>query len=114
MKIEIMWPWEMVWGEYIDEIIAKIKDALPPDHELQTHELYPGIKWDGRNIFIVSDDTTDQSLLMNFEKRKRWNKTKYRVPTITVFKDRQEIADMIKRDHKAECAKYNSDGTLKG
>jgi hypothetical protein len=30
-----------------------------------------------------------------------------------VFKDRNELAEMIERDHLAECAKYNPDGTLK-
>ena len=49
----------------------------------------------------------------SFEKRKRWKKTKYKVPTMRVFKDTAEIAAMIERDHLAECAKYNEDGSLK-
>jgi hypothetical protein len=44
---------------------------------------------------------------------KRWKKTKFKVPTMTVFKNHAEVADMIERDHQAECAKYNDDGTLK-
>ena len=51
-SLEIKWPWEMIWIEYADEIITQIKDALPPDHELQKHDLFPGIKWDGRQIYI--------------------------------------------------------------
>ncbi len=82
-ELEVKWPWELVWLEYIDEFIARIKEALPPGHELQKHELFPGIKWDKRNIFILDDDTTGKYLLMNFEKMKRWKKTKYRVPLIT-------------------------------
>ena len=103
----------MIWIEYADDFIAQIKEALPPGHELQQHEIFPGIKWEKRSIFIVDDDTTDQRLLMNFEKMKRWKKTKYKVPTMQVFKDDAEVAAMIERDHRAECAKYNDDGSLK-
>jgi hypothetical protein len=111
--MEVKWPWELIYIEYADEFIALIKEAIPPDHELQKHELFPGIKWDKRNIFIVDDDTTGKYLLMNFEKMKRWQKTKCRVPTIEVFDNEQQVAERIERDHLAECAKYNPDGTLK-
>jgi hypothetical protein len=111
--LKIEWPWEGVWMEHVDEVIAQIKEALPPDHELQTHDIYPGIKWDGRPIFIVDDDTTGQMLLMNFESSKRWKKTKFKVPEMRVFKDLAEVVGMIGRDHLAECAKYNDDGSLK-
>ena len=103
----------MIWTEYVDEFIAQIKEALPPDHEMQQHEIFPGIKWEKCPIFIVDDDTTDQRLLMNFEKMRRWKKTKYKVPAMRVFKDDAEVAAMIERDHRAECAKYNDDGSLK-
>jgi hypothetical protein len=112
-RLEIKWPWEMVWSEFVDEIIVQIKEALPPDHELQRHDLYPGIKWSKRPVFIVDDDTTGECLLVNFENRKRWKKTKYKAPTITIFNDRAEVAAMINRDHARECAKYNSDGSTK-
>ena len=111
--LEIKWPWEMIWIEYADEIIARIKEALPPNHEMQTHEIFPGIKWERRSIFIVDDDTTGQRILMNFEKMKRWKKTKFKVPAMKVFKDDAEIREMIESDHLAECAKYNKDGALK-
>ncbi|MDN5870861.1 MAG: hypothetical protein L0H73_09115 [Nitrococcus sp.] len=112
-QLIVQWPWTMIYIEYADDLIAQIKDALPPDHELQQHKIFPGIKMDRRPIFIVDDDTTDQSILMNFEKPKRWKKTKYKVPTMRVFKNRAEIAAMIERDHLAERAKYNDDGSLK-
>jgi acyl-CoA hydrolase len=111
--VEIKWPWTMVWIEYADEIIAQIKEALPPDHELQSHDIFPRVKWERRPIFIVDDDTTGESIHMNFEKMKRWQKTKFRVPTMKVLKNDVEVAEMIERDHLAECAKYNEDGTLK-
>ncbi len=106
-------PWTMIWMEYADDFIGQIKDALPPDHEMQQHEIFPGIKRERRPIFIVDDDTTGQRILMDFEKMKRWKKTKYKVPTMRVFKDDAEIAAMIERDHRAEFAKYNEDGSLK-
>ena len=62
----------MIWIEYADDIIAQIKEALPPNHEMQMHEIFPGIKWERRPIFIVDDDTTGQRILMNFEKM-IWN-----------------------------------------
>jgi len=110
--LHIKWPWEMIWIEHADEISAQIKDVLPPDHELQRHKIFPAIKWEGRRIYIVDDDSTGQYLVMDFERMKRWKKTKFRVPTIKMLKDRKELANMIERDHVAECAKYN-DGTLK-
>jgi hypothetical protein len=109
--IEIKWPWEMIWMEYADELIAQIKAALPPAHEMRKHDIFPGIKWNRRPIFIVDDDTTGQRLLVNFESMKRWRKTKFKVPTIKVFKDDAEIAAMIERDHVTECAKYNGEFT---
>ncbi len=105
--LKIKWPWEMVWFEHIDDIIAQIKDALPPDHELQNHKLFPGIKWNGRPIFIVDDDTTNKCVLLNFEKMRRCKQTKFKVPTIIIFRDRQEIAEMINRDHALESSKYS-------
>ena len=111
--LHIEWPWTMIWSEYIDDFIAYIKDSLPPEHELQEHELFPHTKWERRDIYIVDDDTTGKTMLMNFEKAKRWKKTKYKVPAITIFQDQKEIADMIKRDSDTECSKYNEDGTLK-
>lgn len=103
----------MIWIEYADEIIAQIQEAFPPNHEIQTHEIIPGIKWEGRPIFIVDDDTTGQRILMNFEKMKRWKKTKFKVPTMKVFKDDAEIREMIENDHLGERARYNKDGDLK-
>ena len=96
----------MTWSEDIDEIIFHIKDKLPPDHELQSHDLYPGIKWSKRLIFIVTDDTTGNYLLMDFEKMRRWKKTKHKVPFIKFFKDMREVVDMINHDHALECDKY--------
>ena len=43
----------------------------------------------------------------------QWKKTKYKLPTMKVLKNDAEIAEMIERDHLAECAKYNKDGALK-
>ena len=108
-KLTVKPPWTMVWLEYADDFIRQIKEALPPDHELQTHDLFPGIKMERRPIFIVDDDTTGQSILMNFEKRRRWKKTKYKVPTMRIFKDTTEIAALIERDHQAECQIYRAE-----
>ena len=111
--LDVKWPWSLIYIEYADEFIGQIKEALPPRHELQEHEIFPGIKWERRPIFIVDDDTTGQTIFMNFERMKRWKKTKYKVPTMRVFKNDAEVAQMIERDHVAECAKYNPDGTRK-
>lgn len=111
--LHVKWPWEMIWIEYAGEIIAQIKADLPPDHEMRKHKIFPGIKWEGRPIYIVDDDTIGERILMNFEKMKRWKKTKFKVPTMKVFKNHAEVAEMIERDHQVECAKYNDDGTLK-
>ena len=48
---------------------------------------------------------------MDLEKRKRWKKTKYKVPTMRILKDTAEIAALIERDHQAECAMYRAEQT---
>ncbi|MEZ5325821.1 MAG: hypothetical protein R3F19_12260 [Verrucomicrobiales bacterium] len=111
--LKIKWPWEMVWMENVDDLIAKIKGTLPAEHPLQDHDLFPGIKWDKRAIFIVDDDTTGEYLLMNFEGRKSRRNSTDKAPAITVIKTRAEVAALINRDHETEVAKYNPDGTLK-
>ena len=107
--LEIKSPWTMVPTEYIDLCIAEIKNALPPDHPLQEHAIYPGIKWERRPIFIVDDDTTGERIRMDFEQRKRWRKTRFKVPAMQVFKDHSEVAAMIERDYLAEVARYRTD-----
>jgi hypothetical protein len=108
-NLEVKWPWEMVWMECVDDFIDRIKESLPSDHELQGHKLFPGIKWYGRPIFIVDDDTTGEYLLMDLERTKRWRKSKGKVPTIAVFKTREEVLALIERDHHTEVAKYRDE-----
>lgn len=108
-NLEIKSPWTMVYTEFVDDFIFQIKRALPLDHEMQEHKIFPGVKWEKRPIFIVDDDTTGQIFLMNFEKMKRWKKTSAKVPTMHEFKSLAELAQMIERDHLAECAAYKED-----
>ena len=100
--MEIKSPWTMVWSEFIDDFISFIKENLPPKHELQSHELYPGIKINGEPIFLVDDDTTGKRLLMDFKNKKRWRKTNLKAPTIRMFKNNAEIEEMIERDYQRE------------
>lgn len=111
--LEIEWPWEMVPMEAVDEFIALIKDALPPGHELQSHDLFPGIKYDGRMVFIVDDDTAGNRFLMDFGKVKRWKGTRHRVPAVRVFGNDAEVSELMRRGNTMEYAKYNGGGTLK-
>ena len=97
LKIEN--PWTMVWSESIDEFISFIKESLPSDHKLQSHDLYPGIKINGKAIFIVDDDTTGERLLMDFEK------TNKKAPFIKRFETNDEIQSMIEQDHQKELEK---------
>ncbi|MEE4362352.1 MAG: hypothetical protein V2J08_00340 [Desulfotignum sp.] len=94
--LQIKSPWTMVWSEYIDEFISFIKASLPSDHKLQSHDLYPGIKINGKSIFIVDDDTTGESVLMDFEK------TNKKEPVIKIFENDDEIQSMIEQDHQKE------------
>ena len=114
--LAIEWPWEMVPMEAIDEVIDWIKGTLPSDHELQGHDLFPGIKYDGRMVFIVDDDTAGHSLLMDFENGKSCGKTRRRVPAVKVFKDRAEVAELIRRDSSpsAKTGCRNRKGPVKG
>ena len=89
--MEIKSPWTIVWSEFIDDFISFIKENLPPKHELQSNELFPGIKVNGEPIFIVDDDTTGKRLLMEFKNKKRWGKTNLKVPTIRMFENNAEM-----------------------
>jgi len=103
--LNIKSPWTIVWLEFVDDFIKQIKKALPPDHELHGHTLFPGIKREGRSVFIVDDDTTRYKILIDLENGRRWKKTKHQAPAMRVFKDDAEIAAMIEHDHQEECAK---------
>jgi hypothetical protein len=92
----------MVYSDFIDEFIAFIKENLPPMHELQSNELYPGIKLSGKPVFIVDDDTTGNRLLIDFLNKRRWGKTNLKVPTIRIFGNDAEIQEMIEQDHQRE------------
>ncbi|MCM8610534.1 hypothetical protein [Accumulibacter sp.] len=109
-RLEIKSPWSMVPMDAMDGLIAEIKDALPSDHPLQEHELFPGIKWAGRPIFIVDDDTTGERLRIDFEQPERWRKTRFKVPAIQVLRDGAEVAAMIERDHLAELVAWPTAG----
>lgn len=102
--MEIKSPWTMVWTEYIDDFIAFIKENLPPNHELQSHKLYPGIKYNREPIFIVDDDTTEKCLLINFNKES--GKTRFKIPVIKVFENDDEVQKMIDQDHQKELDSY--------
>ncbi len=106
--LEIKSPWTMIPDEYIDTFLAGIRQALPPDHPLQEHELFPGIKLARRPIFIVDDSTTGERIRMDFEQGTRWRKTRFKVPAMQVFKDLAEVAAMIERDHLAELAAWRA------
>ena len=106
--LEIKSPWTLVPTEYIDSFLAEIRDALPPDHPLQEHELFPGIKLARRPIFIVDDDTTGERIRMDFEHGERWRKTRFKVPAMQIFQDDAEVAAMIERDHLAELAAWRA------
>ncbi len=104
--LEIKWPWELVWSEYVYELLAQIKDALPFDHPLQNHNFYPGIKLSGRPIFIIDDDTTGEIMIIDFLRMSRWKRTKHKIPHIKIFKDRTEVQELINSDYSFECSKY--------
>jgi hypothetical protein len=100
--MEIKSPWTMVYSEFIDEFISLIKENLPPTHELQTHDLYPGIKVTEKPIFIVDDDTTGKRVLIDCINKKRWGKNNQKVATIRLFENDEEIQEMINQDHRQE------------
>jgi len=100
--MEIKSPWTIVYTEMIDEFISFIKENIPPKHELQSHDLFPGIKLSGQPIFIVDDDTTGKSLLIDFVNMKPWGKADLRVPTIKYFESDEAVQEMIDQDHQRE------------
>ncbi len=101
----------MVWSEFIDDFISFIKENLPPKHELQSHELYPGIKINGEPIFIVDDDTSGKRLLIDFKNKKRLGGTNRKSPFIKVFESDDEIQEMIEQDYQRELNQYMKTST---
>ena len=107
--LEIKSPWTMIPTGYINRFIAEIREALPPDHPLQEHEIFPGIKWARRPIFIVNDDTTGEPHPHGLRADETLAETKFKVPAMQVLRDDSEVAAMIERDHLAEVARYRAD-----
>ncbi len=60
-RLEIKSPWTMIHIEYADDFIAQIKDALPPDHEIQNHESFPGIKLRPRTGAEINQAASDSA-----------------------------------------------------
>ena len=100
--MEIKSPWTMVCTDIIDEFVSFIKDNLPSKHELQSRDLFPGIKLSGQPIFIVDDDTTGNRLLIDFSNMTLWGKTNIKIPTIIIFENDSEIQEMTEHDHQKE------------
>jgi hypothetical protein len=86
-------------------LLHSLRRTFLPKHELQSNELYPGIKLSGKPVFIVDDDTTGKRMLIDFINKKRWGKTNLEVPTIRLFENNAEIQEMIEQDHQREFSK---------
>ncbi|QBG47676.1 hypothetical protein EGM51_09820 [Verrucomicrobia bacterium S94] len=102
MPLQILSPWTIIPIEFIDDLIPAIKESIPDQHELKSHDLIPDFKKEGRDVFIVADQTSGKTLLFDFEKSSRWKNTKFVIPKIHEFADDEEIADLIKEDHSRE------------
>lgn len=90
-------PWTMMYIEYADEFIEMIRQSLPDEHPLSEREFYPAAKISREFVFLIEDDTTGKSGLLDFRKKMRWKGKN--VPYYKEFRDEAEIEAMIDKDH---------------
>jgi len=90
-------PWTMMYSEYADEFIEIIRESLPKEHPLHGRDFYPSGKISREYVFLIEDDSTGQSGLLDL--RKTMKRKGKRMPYYKEFKEPCKIQEMIDRDH---------------
>lgn len=97
--LEILEPWQMVPLEVVDDALAYLEARLQPHHPLREHALFPWLKREDSQIWIVTKDEDDGTTWLLDLTRKR------RLKGRTIHDFRQlagddELALMIQQDHQ--------------
>ena len=97
-------PWTMMYSEYADEFIEIIRESIPKEHPLYERDFFPAAKISGEYVFLIEDDTTEQSGLLDL--RRKMRRKGKRMPYYKEFKDQNDIQEMIDRDHSEWLARF--------
>jgi hypothetical protein len=106
--LEILEPWQMVPLEYADDAIAFLKAKLQPHHPLQEQELFPVLKREDCQIWIVEKENDDGTTWHLDLTRKR----RFKGHTIYAFRelmDNDELEQLIQNDHQQWLAQFDDD-----
>lgn len=107
-SLEILEPWQMVPLEFADDAIAFLKAKLQPHHPLQEYALFPFLKREDRQIWIVEKEDDDGTTWLLDLTRKRRLKGR----TIYAFRqlaDNDELEQLIQQDHQEWIEQFDSD-----
>jgi len=106
--LEILEPWQMVPLEYADDAIAFLKAKLQPHHPLQEQELFPFLKREDRQTWIVEKEKDDGTtwLLDLTQKRRLKGRTIYAFRELV---DSDELEQLIQNDHQQWLDQFDDD-----
>lgn len=106
--LEILEPWQMVPLEYADDAIAFLKAKLQPHHPLQEHALFPFLKREDQQTWIVEKEEDDGTtwLLDLTQKRRLKGRTIYAFRELV---DSDELEQLIKDDHQQWLDQFDDD-----
>ena len=97
-----------MYSEFADEFIQNIRELIPEEHPLKERDFFPAAKISKESVFLIEDDTTGKSGLLDF--RKKMRRKGKRMPYYKEFKDRSDIQEMIDRDHDEWLALFDDSG----
>jgi hypothetical protein len=97
--IEILDPWKMVPLEVVDSALAFLDAYLQPHHPLRQYKLFPMLKREDAQIWVITKDDHDGTIwLLDLTKKRRLKgRTIYDYRQLA---DDDELKALIQRDHE--------------
>jgi hypothetical protein len=98
-SIEILDPWQMVPLDVVDAALEFLDAHLQPHHPLREHELFPMLKREDAQIWVITKEEDDGSMwLLDLTKKRRFRgRTIYHFQPLS---DDDELQALIQQDHQ--------------
>jgi hypothetical protein len=105
--MEVLEPWQMVPLDVVDDALAYLEAKLQPHHPLREHALFPLLKREDSQIWIVTkyDDDGTTWLLDLTSKRRFQGRTIYAFRQLTG----DELDLIIQKDHQQWLGKFDDE-----
>lgn len=111
--MEILGPWQMVPLGVVDDALAYLDYRLQPHHPLREHKLFPFLKREDAQIWVITKDEDDGTTwLLDLTKKRRFRgRTIYHYRQ---FADDDELEAMIQQDHQSWLDSFPDDDDEEG